>query len=56
MQGVYNQIFLDTGKSFSEALILASTKPQYDNRLFIELQVQYKKTASSEQSQNMLFT
>jgi hypothetical protein len=26
-----------TGKSFSEALILASTIPQYDKRLFIEL-------------------
>ena len=26
-----------TGKSFSEALILASTKPQYDKRLFMEL-------------------
>ena len=25
-----------TGKSFSEALILASTNPQYDKRLFIE--------------------
>ena len=31
---------IDTGKSLSEALIFASTKPQYDNRLFIELQVQ----------------
>ena len=26
-----------TGKSFSEALILASTNPQYDNRLFMDL-------------------
>ena len=26
-----------TGKSFSEALILASTNPQYDDRLFMEL-------------------
>ena len=33
-----------TGKSLSEELILASTNPQYDNRLFIELQVQNKKT------------
>ena len=32
-----------TGKSLSEALIFASTNPQYDNRLFIELQVQYLK-------------
>ena len=32
-----------TGKSLSEALIFASTNPQYDDRLFIELQVQYIK-------------
>ena len=40
-----------TGKSFSEALILASTNPQYDRRLYIPLnyvQVQYMKIASSE--------
>ena len=36
-----------TGKSLSEALILASTNPQYDKRLFIELRVQYKRTTSS---------
>ena len=35
-------------KSFSEALILASLNPQYDKRLFIELQVRYMKIASSE--------
>ena len=29
---------LSTGKSFSEALILASVNPPYDERLFIELQ------------------
>ena len=29
-----------TGKSFSEALILASTNPQYDKSLSIELRVQ----------------
>ena len=29
-----------TGKSLSEALIFASTNPQNDDRLFIELQVQ----------------
>ena len=39
---------LGTGTSFSEALILASTNPQYDRRLFIELPVQYMKTTSSE--------
>ena len=37
-----------TGKSFSEALILASTNPQYDKRLVIDLPVQYMKTSSSE--------
>ena len=36
-----------TCKSLSEALILASTNPQYDNRLFIELQVKYMKIPSS---------
>ena len=45
-----------TGKSFSKALILASTNPQYDKRLFIELQVQYMKIARSEHAQNMLCT
>ena len=36
-----------TGKSLSEALIFALTNPQYDNRLFIEFQVQYMKIPSS---------
>ena len=36
-----------TGKSLSEALIYASTNPQYDNRLFIKLQAQYMKIPSS---------
>jgi hypothetical protein len=39
---------LCTGKSLSEALIFASTNPQNDKRLFIELQVQYMKITSSE--------
>ena len=38
----------DTGKSMSEALIFASTNPQYDDRLFIDSQLQYKKNTSSE--------
>ena len=37
-----------TGKSWSEALIFASTNPQYEKRLFIELRVQDMKTTSSE--------
>ena len=35
---------------YSEALILASTNPQYDKIWFIELPVQYMKIASSEHS------
>ena len=33
-----------TGKSFTEALILASINPKYNKRLFIELQLQYMRT------------
>ena len=36
-----------TGESLSEALIFASTNPQYDDRLFTKLQVQYMKIPSS---------
>jgi hypothetical protein len=36
-----------TRKSLSEALIFASTNQQYDDRFFIELQVQYMKIPSS---------
>ena len=43
-----------TGKSLLEALILASTNPQYYKRLFIDLPVQYMKTTSSEHGENML--
>ena len=39
--------YIRTGKSLSEALIFPSTNPQYDDRLLIELQVQYKKFPSS---------
>ena len=35
-----------TGKSMSEALIFASTNPKYDKSLFIDLTIQYMKTAS----------
>ena len=45
-----------TGKSLSEALILTSTNPQYDDRLFIEFQVQCMKIPSSEHGENMLCT
>ena len=37
----------NTGKSLSEGLIFASTNPQYADRLFIELHVQYIKIPSS---------
>ena len=45
-----------TGKSLSEALIFASTNPHYDNRLFIQLLVQYMRIASTEHVKNMLCT
>ena len=48
--------FFVTGKSLSEAHIFASTNPQYDDRLFIELQVQYMKIPCSEHGENMLST
>ena len=40
----------------SDGLIFASTNPQYDNRLVIELPVQYIKTPSSENEENVLCT
>ena len=40
-------VHTSTGKSLSEALISASTNPQYDDRLVIEFQVQYMKIPSS---------
>ena len=43
-----------TGKYMSEPLIFASTNPQYDNRLFIQLPVQYMKIAFSEGSPQCL--
>ena len=49
-----NEKAIVTGKYLSEALILASTNPQYDDTLFIELWVQYMKIPSSEHVENML--
>ena len=37
-----------TGKSFSEALILTSTNPHDDKRLFVQSSIQYMKIPSSE--------
>ena len=45
-----------TGKYLLEALILASTNPQYDKRLFMDLPVQYVKTTSSEHGENMFYS
>ena len=50
--GSHKSIPICTGKSLSEALILASTNPKYDRKLFIESRVQYMKTTNSE---NKLF-
>ena len=44
---VFKNLSAFTGKSLSEALIFASTNPQHNDRLFIELQVQYMKNPSS---------
>ena len=54
----YKGTFLseDTGKSLSEVLIYSSINPQYDNRLFNDFQVQYKKITRVEHVKNMLFT
>ena len=49
-------LYTVTDKSFSEALILPSTNPQYDKRLFIELPVHQMKTTSAEHAQNMART
>ena len=40
----------------SEALIFASAIPQYDDILFIELQVHYVKIAGSEYGESILCT
>ena len=45
----FNLVISSAGKSLSEALIFALTNPQYDDRLFIELQVQCMKIPSSNQ-------
>ena len=44
----YEKYKRGTGKSLSKALVLAATNPQYDKRLFTELQVKYMKITSSE--------
>jgi hypothetical protein len=45
--GTVGTVAYGTGKSLSEALIFASTNPQYDNRSFIEFQVHYMKIPRS---------
>ena len=55
-QGPQTQIGSCKGKSLSEALIFATSNPQFDDRLFIELQFQYMKIPSSEHGENMLCT
>ena len=44
----YETRCIGTGKSLLEDLILASTNPQYDKRLFVDLPVLYMKMTSSE--------
>ena len=42
-----------TGKSLSEVLIYLSMNPKYDNKLFNDLRVQYKKILRAEHVENM---
>ena len=56
LSDILRENILSTSKFLSEARILASFNPQYDHRLFIELQVQYMKIPSSEPGKNMLCT
>ena len=49
-------LILLTDKSLSEVHIYLSINPQYDIRLFNDLQVQYKKITRVEHVKNMLFT
>ena len=46
-------VYVNKGKYFSEVLIYLSINPQFDNRLFFELQVQYEKITGSEHVKNM---
>ena len=39
-----------------EALIISSTNPQYDNRLFFELQDQYMKIPSSNMGEHVVYS
>ena len=48
--------FICTGKSLLEDINPVSTNPKYDKRLFIDLPIQYMKTTSSKQGENMLCT
>ena len=46
-QNNWHDNIVHTGKSLSETLIFTSTNPQYEDKLFIELHVQYMKIPSS---------
>ena len=45
-----------TGKSLSEALIFASTNPQYDNKLFIEFTSSIHENSKLKPGENILCT
>ena len=45
-ENIFKKSVYDTGRSLSEALIFASTNPQYDNRLFMELKFIYFEKAT----------
>ena len=56
-KGVCNKLLNDnlTGKSFSEAFILASVNSQYNMRFFIEFPEKYKFTTCCEQKSVFCF-
>ena len=55
-RGTSNITPLGTGKSLSEAFIFASTNPQYDEILFVELPLQYMKIPRLGHWENMMCT
>ena len=46
-------MYVVTGKSLSEVLIYLSINPQYGNKLFNNLRVQYKKIPRAEHVKNV---
>ena len=52
-QNLFPLAWTITGESLSEVLIYSSINPQYDNRLFNALRVQYEKITRAQHVKNM---